>query len=75
MLIDTLAGTDLFSSLQSSIYTHVFVMEFANRADRDFYLVADPVHLAMKQKLLDSGLIDRVNAVDFIDGGGLPSSS
>lgn len=46
-------------------FTHVFVINFANEEDRDFYALRDPVHLDFVQWSND--VVDEVFAVDFVD--------
>ncbi|TVY45185.1 hypothetical protein LSUB1_G001020, partial [Lachnellula subtilissima] len=46
--------------------THIFVLEFANRADEMYYLEKDPAHLAFVKSI--DGLLKRAQVVDFIPG-------
>ncbi|KXJ89321.1 stress responsive A/B barrel domain-containing protein [Microdochium bolleyi] len=46
--------------------THPFVFEFANEADRDYYLDTDPAHVAFKEGLAE--LVDKVHVYDFTAG-------
>ncbi|KAI5307547.1 hypothetical protein KEM55_008025 [Ascosphaera atra] len=46
-------------------FTHGFVMEFANKTDRDYYLAGDAVHQQVKKELLGSGIVEKVRVVDF----------
>ncbi|KAJ5616953.1 Dimeric alpha-beta barrel [Penicillium hordei] len=45
--------------------THAFVVEFANSADRDYYVQSDPSHLAFVKTL--DGLIEKAQVIDFTD--------
>ena len=47
-------------------YSHGFVVEFDDTADRDYYIRDDPAHLAFKKSLV--GLIDKPVIVDFEEG-------
>ncbi|KUI71969.1 putative protein Pop3 [Cytospora mali] len=46
--------------------THVFVSEFENEQDREYYLKEDPAHLAFGKGL--AGVVSRAQVVDFIPG-------
>lgn len=58
--------------------THGFVLEFANQADLDYYLTAEPVHLAFskaaKPLIEDSVVIDIKDGVLFGPAAEHPSS-
>lgn len=43
--------------------THVFVVEFDSREDRDYYALKDPAHLAYAASL--GAIVDKVQVVDF----------
>ncbi|KAF9894253.1 hypothetical protein FE257_007755 [Aspergillus nanangensis] len=47
--------------------SHAFVVEFANVADRDYYVKEDPVHQAFIQSL-SGGVIEKAQVVDFTPG-------
>ncbi|KAJ5990313.1 hypothetical protein N7522_010520 [Penicillium canescens] len=46
--------------------THAFVVEFANAADRDYYVKHDPVHQDFIKSL--DGVIEKAQVIDFTDG-------
>ncbi|KAJ7771921.1 stress responsive A/B barrel domain protein [Mycena maculata] len=46
--------------------THVFISEFENEQDRQYYLKEDPAHLAFVNSL--SGIVSKVQVVDFTPG-------
>ncbi|KAE8143803.1 dabb-domain-containing protein [Aspergillus pseudotamarii] len=46
--------------------THAFVINFANAADRDYYVKDDPVHQEFVRSL--GGLVERAQVIDFTDG-------
>lgn len=48
--------------------THIFFMEFENEGDRKYYLEEDPAHLAVVKSLGGSGIISKVQVVDFTAG-------
>ena len=43
--------------------THGFIVEFASKADRDYYVFNDPAHQAFKDDIADK--IDGVTVVDY----------
>lgn len=46
--------------------THIFIHEFNNAEDRDYYIRTDPAHLLFVQSA--KSLIDKVQVVDFANG-------
>jgi hypothetical protein len=46
--------------------THVFVSEFENEEDREYYLNKDPAHLEFVKSL--SGVVEKGQVVDFTPG-------
>ncbi|KAL9113288.1 MAG: hypothetical protein Q9227_002623 [Pyrenula ochraceoflavens] len=48
--------------------THGYVVEFASKEDRDYYIKDDPAHLAFVKKLQDGGLVDEIRAIDYEPG-------
>ncbi|KAL3470489.1 dabb-domain-containing protein [Aspergillus californicus] len=46
--------------------THALVAEFETVADRDYYISADPVHLALNKHLAE--LVEAFQVVDFTEG-------
>ena len=46
--------------------THGFVVEFASKEDRDYYVFRDPAHQAFKAKISDK--IDGATVVDYEKG-------
>ncbi|KAJ5745945.1 dabb-domain-containing protein [Penicillium odoratum] len=46
--------------------THAFVVEFANAADRDYYVKSDPVHQVFVKSL--AGLIEKAQVIDYTHG-------
>lgn len=46
--------------------SHVFVSEFDNEEDRQYYLNKDPAHLAFVKSL--GGVVEKVQSVDFTPG-------
>jgi hypothetical protein len=47
-------------------YTHAFVVEFASKEDRDYYITKDPIHSEYAKALLDAvGGVENVLVVDF----------
>ncbi|KAH8692298.1 stress responsive A/B barrel domain protein [Talaromyces proteolyticus] len=50
--------------IQSGI-THAFVVEFANKEDRDYYVKNDPAHQEFVQSL--DGIIEKAQVIDFTD--------
>lgn len=49
-------------------YTHLFVMEFENLEDRNYYVSQDPTHQGYIKTLLDLP-IGEVQVLDFTEGG------
>ncbi|KAL9007572.1 MAG: hypothetical protein Q9173_007188, partial [Seirophora scorigena] len=45
-------------------FTHGFVVEFANDADRMYYVEEDPAHLAFVESL--KGVVTNAGVVDFV---------
>ncbi|KAJ5620261.1 hypothetical protein N7510_004245 [Penicillium lagena] len=56
----------LISVMRKNGISHAFVVEFANAADRDFYIEKDPVHLAFVRSL--DGIIERAQVIDYTPG-------
>lgn len=54
----------LLTSWKNGI-THAFVVEFANKEDRDYYVQKDPVHQAFIKSL--DGVIEKTQVIDFAD--------
>jgi hypothetical protein len=52
------------NDLQNGI-THGFVVEFASREDRDYYVKEDPTHQAFVKSIED--LVEKAIVVDFND--------
>ncbi|CRG85012.1 hypothetical protein PISL3812_02166 [Talaromyces islandicus] len=50
--------------LQNGI-THAFVVEFANKEDRDYYVQKDPAHQDFIKSL--DGIIEKAQVIDFTD--------
>lgn len=48
-------------------FTHLFVMEFENAADRDYYIGPDPTHQVYKN-FLEGIPVGEVQVLDFTDG-------
>ncbi|KAJ5246645.1 stress responsive A/B barrel domain protein [Penicillium chermesinum] len=48
--------------LQDGI-SHAFVVEFANEADRDYYVKEDPAHQMFKQQV--GPLLQKIQVIDF----------
>jgi hypothetical protein len=46
--------------------THVFVVEFENEEDREYYVRSDPAHQAFVKSL--DGVIEKAQVVDFTPG-------
>ncbi|KAF3763117.1 stress responsive A/B barrel domain protein [Cryphonectria parasitica EP155] len=46
--------------------THVFISEFENEEDRQYYLKEDPAHLAFVKSI--SGIVAKAQVVDFTPG-------
>lgn len=46
--------------------THIFVEEFENKEDREYYLTKDPVHLAFVESI--GNIVKRAQVVDFTPG-------
>lgn len=46
--------------------THVFISEFENEEDRQYYLKEDPAHLAFIKSV--AGIVSKVQVVDFTPG-------
>jgi Stress responsive A/B Barrel Domain len=46
--------------------THVFYVNFANKEDRDYYALEDPVHLEFVKWSED--VVEQVVAIDYVDG-------
>lgn len=46
--------------------THAFVVEFANKEDRDYYVQKDPAHQAFIKSL--DGIVEKVQVIDFTAG-------
>ncbi|KAL5593943.1 hypothetical protein FOBRF1_013045 [Fusarium oxysporum] len=59
-------GRDNSPEGQQCGISHAFVVEFANTADRDYYVADDPVHKDFVKTL--SGLVERAQVVDFTNG-------
>lgn len=47
-------------------FTHGFVVEFASKEDRDYYVASDPVHQAFVKK--NSPQFDDVRVIDYEKG-------
>ncbi|KAJ9494109.1 hypothetical protein H2202_010416 [Exophiala xenobiotica] len=47
-------------------FTHGFVVEFASKEDRDYYIARDPTHLAFVKK--NSPRFDDVRVIDYEKG-------
>ena len=48
--------------------THAFILEFASREDRDYYLLEDAVHHAFSRDVAEKGLVVDSCVVDLEDG-------
>ncbi|KAK5130911.1 hypothetical protein LTR08_001575 [Meristemomyces frigidus] len=48
--------------------THAFILEFATQADLDYYLTADPVHIAFSSDVTARGLVEDSVVMDIQDG-------
>lgn len=46
--------------------THVFLVEFENEDDREYYVRSDPAHQAFVKSL--DGVIEKAQVVDFTPG-------
>ncbi|PYI10635.1 dabb-domain-containing protein [Aspergillus sclerotiicarbonarius CBS 121057] len=46
--------------------THVFVMQFENNQDREYYLTKDPAHIGFVKSI--DGLVEKIQVVDFTEG-------
>jgi hypothetical protein len=57
--------TDAHTNMQDDM-THAFVVEFASEADRDYYTLKDPAHMAFKQSAVE--LFEKGLVVDFTNG-------
>lgn len=55
--------------------THGFVLEFASQEDLDFYLTADPVHIAFSKDVNARGLVEDSVVLDIQDGSLMLSPS
>ena len=55
----------LFPLCQNGL-THIFIHEFNNSEDRDYYVRSDPAHLLFIQGA--KGFIDKAQVVDFAVG-------
>ncbi len=47
-------------------YTHIFIMEFENEADRDYYAHEDPGHTEYKNGMM--AVVDGAQVLDFTPG-------
>ncbi|RHZ67972.1 Dabb family protein [Aspergillus thermomutatus] len=65
--IKTSAGgkDNSIEGLQNGI-THVFVVEFENEDDREYYVRTDPAHQAFVRSL--DGVVEKAQVVDFTPG-------
>lgn len=59
-------GTANVSVAHQGGLTHVFVVEFESVADRDYYALKDPFHLAYAASL--GPIVDKVQVTDFAAG-------
>ncbi|KAJ4243817.1 hypothetical protein NW762_014694 [Fusarium torreyae] len=59
-------GKDNSPEGQQGGISHIFVVEFANASDRDYYVADDPVHKDFVKTL--GGVVERAQVVDFTDG-------
>lgn len=51
---------------QQGVFTHTWVLEFASKADRDYYIADDPAHKAFGSSL--TGIVQKVMVMDFAPG-------
>uniref|UniRef100_A0A093UQA2 Stress-response A/B barrel domain-containing protein n=1 Tax=Talaromyces marneffei PM1 TaxID=1077442 RepID=A0A093UQA2_TALMA len=56
----------LYPSRYQNGLTHIFIIEFNNCEDRDYYVRSDPAHLLFLQAA--RSFIDKVQVVDFAAG-------
>lgn len=50
-------------------YSHLFIMEFDNTEDRDYYVGEDPVHQEYVKKLTTGDFpVEEVQVLDFAEG-------
>lgn len=47
---------------------YIFIAEFSNDSDRQYYLEKDPAHLAFVEDLTKSGVLANATVVDFTPG-------
>lgn len=47
---------------------YIFVAEFSNASDRQYYLEKDPAHLSFVEDLTKSGFLANATVVDFTPG-------
>jgi hypothetical protein len=52
-------------TLRKNGITHAFVVEFASKEDRDYYVQKDPVHQEFIKSL--DGVIEKAQVIDFTD--------
>jgi hypothetical protein len=57
-------GRDISIENLQKGFSHVFVLEFATQADRDWYVNEDPVHRRFGVETL-TGIVEEVMVVDF----------
>ncbi|KAI5821154.1 stress responsive a b barrel domain-containing protein [Pyronema omphalodes] len=57
------------AALLNKGFTHGWVVEFASKEDRDYYILEDPVHAAYATELVKAaGSVDNVLVFDFTPG-------
>lgn len=61
-----MGGKDNSPEGQQNGITHIFVSEFENEKDREYYLKEDPTHLAFVKSLAD--VVSKAQVVDFTPG-------
>ncbi|KAG5974647.1 hypothetical protein E4U55_008129 [Claviceps digitariae] len=69
-MISCKAGKDISIENLQNGFTHVFIMEFASAADRDYYVKEDEVHRGLVAKWIASadGVVAKAMVLDFVAG-------
>ncbi|KAG5953065.1 hypothetical protein E4U53_007033 [Claviceps sorghi] len=69
-IVSSKGGKDMSIENLSNGFTHVFVVEFASVADRDYYVKEDEAHRSFVEKWVTSadGVAAKAMTVDFLAG-------
>ncbi|RFU35505.1 hypothetical protein B7463_g794, partial [Scytalidium lignicola] len=65
-ILSTTGGKDNSPEGLQGIFTHSYILEFASKEDRDYYISHDPAHMAFGHSL--TGIVQKVMVMDFVPG-------